>query len=423
MRNKSRVRYHCGPALVAYIGCWLCLFSILWLTPSSVKAQSGLSSVAPASSSDGSPVSPDPAVVPPGTTRAAADDEPPQPVTEPYVEDIADTDPSALTVFRPHLDPHGTWVNDPRYGLIWVPDPTTAGADFVPYVSRGHWELDTNDDWVWVSDYPFGWVVFHYGRWIYVEGRGWSWVPGRRYAPSWVVWRVPQPGFAYVGWAPMPPSYGWFSAGLVVYTTPGTAIYVFCPTRHVFHRHVAWHLVRDRQVIPRLAARTERHGPSYGSVTRRPALGKRPAGPSPARLGVARSVVPPRRMPARPENRRLSALPSSRASGESAGSKGGVERGAIRATPRAAPSASKLNSAAKPDRRVPSRPARQGGIPKSESSTAVPKERGGSYPSERRVNASGGSTSPPGASKAPYGSPPQPVSPRKPARPHRPRPR
>jgi len=69
--------------------------------------------------------------------------------------------------------------------------------------------LDTENNWVWMSDYPFGGIVFHYGRWVWIESVGWAWVPGRRYAPAWVVWRVPSDSYDYVGWAPAPPDYGW----------------------------------------------------------------------------------------------------------------------------------------------------------------------------------------------------------------------
>src|SRR5260221_10253446 len=63
----------------------------------------------------------------------------------------ADTDPSALSDFRPALDPHGIWVDDPVYGTVWMPNPDEIGADFAPYVSAGHWAYD--GDYVWVSDY------------------------------------------------------------------------------------------------------------------------------------------------------------------------------------------------------------------------------------------------------------------------------
>ena len=36
-------------------------------------------------------------------------------------DDYTDTDPSALTDFHQTLDSHGTWVDDPTYGTVWVP--------------------------------------------------------------------------------------------------------------------------------------------------------------------------------------------------------------------------------------------------------------------------------------------------------------
>src|SRR5690606_14039034 len=129
-------------------------------------------------------------------------DEEPEPVLDPV-----DADPRALTEFRPILDKYGYWVEDTRYGLVWVPAASYVGDDFAPYLTRGRWALDTAGDWVWLSDYPFGRVVFHYGRWVWVVGLGWAWVPGYRYAPAWVSWRVPTHDGRYVGWAPMPPSY------------------------------------------------------------------------------------------------------------------------------------------------------------------------------------------------------------------------
>jgi hypothetical protein len=142
----------------------------------------------------------------------------------------SETDPRALTDFRPHLDPYGYWVEHPNYGLVWVPRRDVVGDGFAPYVTSGRWALDETGEWVWVSDYPFGSVVFHYGRWAYVSDSGWVWVPGYRYAPAWVTWRVPTGSYAYVGWAPLAPDYGWFGGvSLSVwygYSTP----WVFCPS-------------------------------------------------------------------------------------------------------------------------------------------------------------------------------------------------
>ncbi len=79
-----------------------------------------------------------------------------------------DTDPSALTDFREPLEDYGTWSDDTTYGTVWYPDATVVGTDFAPYQTSGHWELDQNDDWMWVSDYDWGYIPFHYGRLCFV---------------------------------------------------------------------------------------------------------------------------------------------------------------------------------------------------------------------------------------------------------------
>ena len=89
------------------------------------------------------------------------------------------TDPSALSDFREPLSPYGTWVEDPTYGTVWVPSAVVVGADFAPYQTAGHWELSADHDWIWVSDYEWGYVPVHYGRWGWIAGRGWASIFGR----------------------------------------------------------------------------------------------------------------------------------------------------------------------------------------------------------------------------------------------------
>ena len=100
--------------------------------------------------------------------------------------------------FYDELQPYGTWISDPRYGNVWVPD---AEEGFRPYASRGHWVLTEYGN-TWVSDYPWGWATFHYGRWRYDDYYGWEWIPGHHWAPAWVSWRH---GGGYYGWAPLLP--------------------------------------------------------------------------------------------------------------------------------------------------------------------------------------------------------------------------
>jgi len=100
--------------------------------------------------------------------------------------------------FYDNLQQYGTWVDDPNYGNVWVPD---VDGDFRPYATEGHW-VQTEYGSTWVSDYPWGWATFHYGRWHYDNYYGWEWVPGHEWAPAWVSWRH---GGGYYGWAPLGP--------------------------------------------------------------------------------------------------------------------------------------------------------------------------------------------------------------------------
>jgi hypothetical protein len=177
-------------------------------------------------------------------------------------ETVSDTDPAALTDFNAVLEPHGHWVEDETYGTVWVPHSSSVGSDFAPYVTRGHWALSPAGQWTWVSDYSFGWVVFHYGRWVYVQHLGWSWVPGRRYAPAWVVFRSSLYGDPYLGWAPLPPRYAWRRGRAVWLARVPPAPYVFCATRWVFHPSVGTHVLRNRQRTRALAERSRLYVPS-----------------------------------------------------------------------------------------------------------------------------------------------------------------
>jgi hypothetical protein len=132
-----------------------------------------------------------------------------------------DADPSAVRLFFDVLSPYGAWVEDSRLGLVWSPSRESVTDAFVPYATHGRWThraFDAGsgaapvDEYVWVSDLPWGWVTFHYGRWTYAGDRGWAWVPGRRYSGAWVDWRTPEHGddaAAVVGWGPTPPSLLW----------------------------------------------------------------------------------------------------------------------------------------------------------------------------------------------------------------------
>jgi hypothetical protein len=100
--------------------------------------------------------------------------------------------------FYDNLAPYGQWINDPEYGDVWVPNEE---GDFRPYGSRGRWVMTEYGN-TWVSEDPWGWAVYHYGRWTFNSYYGWVWVPGYEWAPAWVSWRY---GGGYSGWAPLGP--------------------------------------------------------------------------------------------------------------------------------------------------------------------------------------------------------------------------
>ena len=189
-----------------------------------------------------------------------------------------DQDPSALSDFRQPLDPYGTWADDPTYGTVWVPAASAVGTGFTPYVSAGHWAYD--NDYVWVSDYPWGWAPFHYGRWVLIEGRGWAWIPGREYRGAWVEWSVDD-GYSYLGWAPMGPEFVWFGGVAVGYRGYWGPRWAYCPRADVF--------------APRIGARVIA-GPGAAAIAGRmrpyAVANVRVGGPPPARFGYTAAQVP-----------------------------------------------------------------------------------------------------------------------------------
>ena len=101
--------------------------------------------------------------------------------------------------FYEPLADYGSWFNTADYGYVFQPT-IVRDISWRPY-TRGRWAF-TDQGWTWVSNEPFGWACYHYGRWALLRNQGWVWIPGDEWAPAWVTWRE-SPG--YVGWAPLPP--------------------------------------------------------------------------------------------------------------------------------------------------------------------------------------------------------------------------
>jgi hypothetical protein len=103
-----------------------------------------------------------------------------------------------LSLFHDRLAVHGDWISLAHHGWVWTPRHVAHG--WRPYLA-GHWVF-TDADWTWISEEPWGWATYHYGRWLFERPYGWMWVPATVWGPAWVDWRW---GGGYVGWAPLPP--------------------------------------------------------------------------------------------------------------------------------------------------------------------------------------------------------------------------
>jgi hypothetical protein len=137
----------------------------------------------------------------------------------------------AVNKFYDDLMPYGGWAWLPRYGWVWRPYAPPAG--WRPY-SQGHW-AESDYGWTWVSDEPYGWACYHYGRWDLDDTCGWVWTPGLVWGPAWVAWRTCDD---FVGWVPLPRSCFWrpgigisFGIGLDLFLGPDRFCFV---DRHGF---------------------------------------------------------------------------------------------------------------------------------------------------------------------------------------------
>ena len=145
-----------------------------------------------------------------------------------------------LGFFYDDLAPYGNWIERPSYGWVWT--PRAVATSWRPY-EDGRW-VWTDDGWTWITDEPYGWATYHYGRWYQDPEIGWSWVPGDTWGPSWVSW---QEGSDYVGWAPLPPGvnvsvsigsgYGGYAYGIA------PEEYVFVPERNFLAPRLATYVV------------------------------------------------------------------------------------------------------------------------------------------------------------------------------------
>ena len=144
-----------------------------------------------------------------------------------------------LGFFYDNLASYGNWIQRPSYGWVWT--PSQVSSNWRPY-QDGHW-VWTDQGWTWISEEPYGWATYHYGRWYDDPEIGWEWVPGTDWAPAWVSF---QEGADYVGWAPLPPSYD-INVGYNGGYGLSPEAYVFVPERFFLSASLGSYFVpRDR---------------------------------------------------------------------------------------------------------------------------------------------------------------------------------
>jgi hypothetical protein len=129
-----------------------------------------------------------------------------------FAKEVKASNPAHLEgYFYSSLSPYGTWISIDIGVYAWR--PTIISRAWSPYkIGRWVW---TDYGWYWDSYEPFGFIVYHYGRWHYDDYYGWIWIPDYEWAPAWVEWRYDD---YYIGWAPLPP-YAIFRMSIgIVYT-------------------------------------------------------------------------------------------------------------------------------------------------------------------------------------------------------------
>jgi len=160
-------------------------------------------------------------------------------------------------MFYEDLMPYGEWISFGPGVTVWR--PIRVDHHWRPY-SDGRW-VWTRHGWYWVSSEPFGWAVFHYGRWAYSDRYGWVWYPGRVWGPAWVEWRYSN---MYIGWAPLPPTAIFHASFGIRYTRSWVAPHSYwCFVDYKSFGHASQH----RAYVPTERVRrilgTTRRGSSY----------------------------------------------------------------------------------------------------------------------------------------------------------------
>jgi hypothetical protein len=160
--------------------------------------------------------------------------------------------PSEIRSYSDDLDESGEWVYVDEFHS-WCWRPIRVEPEWRPYW-RGRWGAYPGG-MTWISDEPWGFVTYHYGRWGWGASLGWYWIPGVYYAPAWVAWETSD---AYFGWAPMgyygrPVAWGYGPWG-------GGYCWNVVEISFIHERHLHEHMDRRPEVIHRFDPGPGGHG-------------------------------------------------------------------------------------------------------------------------------------------------------------------
>lgn len=146
--------------------------------------------------------------------------------------------PNEVRPYYKELAAHGSWNYVDEYGYVWRPVGVT--EDWRPY-NAGYWGYGPHG-YFWISNEPWGWAPYHYGRWSYISGYGWGWTAGSVFGGAWVSWSW---GSTYVGWGPLDywnyPAYR--SHAYIGYYDPSCWTFVSYSHFHYndyHHHHASW---------------------------------------------------------------------------------------------------------------------------------------------------------------------------------------
>ena len=154
--------------------------------------------------------------------------------------------PEPVQPYASELSYYGNWYNNPSYGWVWR--PVGLAVDWQPYWN-GRWAY-TPAGLVWVSYDPWGWAPFHYGRWEFLVGSGWVWIPGHVFSGAYVAWGL-APG--YFGWCPL----GYYDYPVSFHFGVGYRRdpWVYVRGHQLFDRRLATVGIRDATLIRNIESR------------------------------------------------------------------------------------------------------------------------------------------------------------------------